>query len=387
MKGWQKWVYLLFGLALCGFGIVIANVLLQQKQYGLAALMGILPLAPAIYLLALALRSRLTIDGTRIEVRGAFREKSADRSEVEGFRTINTRNGTYWRLELKQGRGSINIMQWFGSDELNAWFQPLTDLDERDRKQLLSEIEQDQELGATAEDRLKALNRAKTWNIGLSAIAVIAALGMLFGGAKWQSPGAVVLTLIPLAVLYSLNAEPLLYALGKSRRDPRNELSIALFAAAMGFLFGGIRTHFVSVMPLLPATATVALAFIVAFYMLGRKGPRTQGFHAVLLMCAASYSFGLIANCDTLLDNEQATPYQAQVANKHTSSGRSTTYYLDFDAWGPFKGANSVSVPESVYGAAQPGDTVCFLVYPGALHAAWFERVACEGPRDLQTTP
>jgi hypothetical protein len=129
-----------------------------------------------------------------------------------------------------------------------------------------------------------------------------------------------------------------------------------------------------------------ALAFIGAFYMLGRKGPRMQGFHAIVLMCGCFYSMGLMAACDTLLDHGKATPYQARALGKHSSSGRSTTYYLDFPAWGPFSGANKVSVPKSVFDATMAGDTVCFEVYPGALHAVWFVRVECEGPQELQMT-
>jgi len=345
-----------------------------------AAMVGIFPLVIGIYLLLMVLRSRLTIDGTHIEVRGAFREKSAELGEVEGFRTVTTRNGSYWRLQLKPGRGSITIQKWFDCDDLRAWFQQLTDLDEQDRKQLLNEIEQDQELGATPEQRMGALAAAKQINVGLSAIAVIAAVGLFAGGVRWRLPAAIVLALIPVAVLYLLNTEPLLYALGKSRRDPRTELSIALLAAAMGFFFNGVQTHFVSWMPMLPAMALVALGFIAAFYMLGHKGPRTRGFHALVLICGGLFSMGLIAECDTQLDNAKPIPYAAQVVNKHTASGKSTTYYLDFDAWGPFDSANQVSVPKSVYDAAEPGVTVCFDVYSGALHAVWFERVACDGP-------
>ena len=380
IRGWQRAVYFILGLLLGGVGLFAAGILSQQAQPGAAAIAGIFSLVMGIYLMALVLRSRLVIDGTRIGVRGAFREQSADIGEVEGFRTIATRNGTYWRLQLKQGLGSITIQQWFDCDDLRAWFQQLKDLDEQDRKELLSEIEQDQELGATPEDRLKGLQRAKTLNIGLSAIAVLAAVGLFAGGTRWRLPAAMVLTAAPVAVLYLLSTEPLLYALGKSRRDPRTELSIALLAAAMGFFFSGIQRHFVSLIPLLPSTVLVALAFIAAFCLLGRKGPRTGGFYGVVLMCAGFFSFGLIAAGNTMLDRGQAAPYQAQVLSKHSVKGKSTTYYLDFAAWGPFNGANKVSVPYSVYEAAQPGDAVCFDVYPGALHAAWFERVACQAP-------
>jgi hypothetical protein len=188
-------------------------------------------------------------------------------------------------------------------------------------------------------------------------------------------------------VLYLLNREPLLFALGKGRRDPRTELSIALLASAIGLFIIAVETQFVSKIPMLPAMAVVALAFIAGFYTVGRKGPLTRGFHGIVLTCAFFFGMGLIAACDTLLDHGKPTPYAAQVVNKHSSSGRSTTYYLDFAAWGPFNGANAVSVPYSVYQTAVPGDTVCFEVYPGALHAAWFERAACDGPQDLQTTP
>ena len=99
MKSGLRVFYLLIGLVMCGMGIFAAWKFSQLPNAGAAGLVGIGPAAVGMYLLVMALRSRLTIEGTRIEMRGVFREKSADRSEVEGFRTINTRNGTYWRLE------------------------------------------------------------------------------------------------------------------------------------------------------------------------------------------------------------------------------------------------------------------------------------------------
>src|SRR5215475_8716416 len=38
-----------------------------------------------VYMLAQLTRARLVIDGTRIEVRGAFTTKSAERGDIEGF--------------------------------------------------------------------------------------------------------------------------------------------------------------------------------------------------------------------------------------------------------------------------------------------------------------
>ena len=124
----------------------------------------------------------------------------------------------------------------------------------------------------------------------------------------------------------------------------------------------------------------VALAFLFCFYAFGRKGPQMQGFHVLVIICAVFYSVGLMAACDTLPDHAKPTDYAAQIIHKHSVSGKSTTYYLDFGPWGPFSRPNNVSVPYSVYQRATPGDIACFEVHPGALHASWFRRVACDAP-------
>jgi hypothetical protein len=377
MPGWRKGLYVLIAFSMSGIGIYVACALAQQTKNSALAIMGILPLAPAIYLVALALRSRLVFEGTRIEVRGAFSEQSADFSEVEGCRTLTSRNGTYWKLLLKQGRSSITIENWFNCDELRAWLQQLPDLDERDRQARLIEIERSPELGATPEDRLNTLKRAKRWSLGLLAVAVIAAVGMHAGGKQWQLPGAIVLVLTPVAVLYLINRKPLLFALAKPRRDPRADLIFALLVAAIGLGVDGTQANFVSFVPILPSMVLVALAFTAAFYIAVRKGPRTLGFHVAVINSAMFFGLGLIGAADTLLDRGPAAMYQAQVIGKHITNGKSTFYYLDLNPWGPYTGENHFPVSQSDYQSEQSGDVVCFELHPGFLHAAWYERTAC----------
>jgi hypothetical protein len=142
LQGFLKTVYFLGGLGFCGFGVFkLAQFLPRMKSEvggmaGLDAMMiGILLVSVALglYLILSALRTRLLIDGTRIAVRSAFLERSADFSEVQGFRAISTRNGTVWRIELKQGLGSITIPGGLVGDELRVWFQQLMDLDRQGR--------------------------------------------------------------------------------------------------------------------------------------------------------------------------------------------------------------------------------------------------------------
>jgi len=387
IPGWLRGLYVLAGLFSSGIGIYIAYLLAQQTKYSALACLGILPLALGIYLLALALRSRLVFDGTRIELYGAFKRQSADFGEVAGFRTLISRNGTYWKLLLKQGRGSITIQPWLGCDELRAWFQQLTDLDEQDRKGMVSKIEQDQELGATPEDRLNALQRTRRWNIALAAMAAIAGAGIFFGAPLWRLTAAAVLALAPTVALYWLNRQPLLFSLGGATRDPRNELSLALLVPAIALPIGAIQANYVSLRALLPAMAVVTLAFFAAFYTLVRSEPRTPRFHVLVVACALFYGSGLILVGDTLLDRGPAATYQVQVVGKHTSGGDWTSYYLDLSPWGPYKGESGLSVSHKTYDSAQPGETVCVELHPGFLHAAWYERSACTAQGVSPATP
>lgn len=260
-------------------------------------------------------------------------------------------------------------------------------IDEKDRNNLLTDLEQDREAGATAEDSVTARRRAKKRNITLSAIAVVAAVGTCFQRSSLRPIAGLVLALVPFAALYLLRTMPLLYALGKSRRDPRTDLTLTLLAPAFGFLISGVELNLVSTTPLLPGMVLAGLVFIASFYLLGRKGPPTPGFHAMVLMCAGLYGFGMIASFDTFFDHGRPTFYQTQVAGKHVAHGKSTTYYLDFGPWGPVGGPNKISVPYGLYETAEPGDAACFQVFPGLLRAPWYMRVDCVTMEQMQMGP
>ena len=379
MRGWQRALYLVLGMFLAGIGILAwyATSADSGKIGAVPIALAILPLCLGAYLLALALRSRLIIDGAHIEVRGAFREQTAELSDVEGYRTISTRNGSFWRLQLKQGRGSIQIQKWFDCDDLRAWRQQLTDLDEHDRNALLEEIKQAQDLGTTPDERLNALKQANHLNIALSAVAIAAAVVFFIHQSPLRLAAAIVLALVPAMVLYLMHKDPLLYAVGKPKRDPRSDLSIAGLVSGIGLMFGGIAMHFVSYKPLLLWGALIAAIYVFAFSAYTQRGPRVQGFVLIMLMYGCMYGYGVVMDADTLLDHAPATTFATSVVGEHEVHGRSTTYYLDLAAWGPFDGTNKLSVPHSEYMQAQIGEAVCLALHPGYLHAAWYTRIEC----------
>ena len=377
MRGWQRGFYLLLGLVISGIGIVGALALSKERDQTSLLFLILLPLVLGVYLLATALRSRLVIDGSRVAVRYAFTQKTADLSEIEGYRTVSTRNGSYWQLKLKEGRGTITVQKSFDCDGVRQWLQQIPDLDERDREALLDAIEQNQELGATPEERLAALRRARNWNIVLSAIAIAAAFAFALGSDQLHLPSAIVLALLPLALVYLLRRAPLLYAMFKPKRDPRTDLSLALMACGLGLIFGNDGIHFVEMPSLFEYAGLVGLLCCAAIFSPARQNPQFWGAMIGMLMIAGAYGWGLAATIDSLADHSPPAGYTAMVQGMHQTHGRSTSYYLDLPPWGPIQSPNHLSVGYGMYRRTSIGDQVCLEVHSGALRVQWYRMVAC----------
>lgn len=378
IKAWLRGIYLVFGLLLGGGGVLVLYLAATQpKEIGIS-LMAVFLFPFSVYIIALAVRSKLVMDGSRIEVTSAFRERAADQSEIEGYRTISTRNGTYYRVQLKDGRGSFSISRIFdGEDELSAWLGKLTDLDERDRKAILDEIAQNAELGSTPEDRLAALGRARQINIGLSAIAIAAAVGLYFGPASYALAMASVLAVAALMALVLLYQQPLLYGLFKRKRDPRAETAVVYTAAGLGLITHNRGIEFVSFQPLIVAMFLLGIAWAALLLKPAIRSTSTLAAIIVSLIFAGLLSFGMVTGADTIHDPSQASVFSTQVTGKQVSSGRSTTYYLVLAPWGPVEGASKISVPAALYKNTAIDDRVCVALHAGNLHAPWYSLVDC----------
>lgn len=377
VKVWLKALYLLLAALMAGMGVVFVRMGSTGPDSVFGGFLGVVFLGIGGYMAALALRSRLTIEGTRIEVRGPIREKSAEQSEIEGFRTISSRYGSFKQLRLKDGRGTINIQQIFSSDdEQQAWFKQAGDLDERDRVQLLDEIANQQELGSTPEERLGALKAAKTWTIVAVVVAVAAAAGLNFESGAVEQLCAVVLAAAPFVAAYQLRRSPLLYAIFRRKKDPRPELMFLLLVAGFGLLIRMREIDFITVQPLLMVMAVAAGAVIYGFFSAVRAGV-VRGAWIGLLVLAGLYGYGAVAVGDTVFDGKPGVGYSSLVEGKRVVSGRSDTYYLQVAPWGPVEADSEVSVPADLYGAVQPGELVCMTLHPGRLGAQWYRVGKC----------
>ena len=351
IRTWQRVALCLLGGFFIATGLLLAGLSAFNSSGTPTLPMAVVFVAIAFYPVLYALQSRLVLDGTRISVRGAFQERSADRSEIEGYRTISNRNGPYLKLYLKQGGGSISVTKSFDTDEdYRAWLQQVPDLDEIDKNALLNEIRQDTELGSSPEKRLDALKMAKFWAIALTVIAVAGAAGLNFADRGDFLPCYAAMVLSSLAGLVLVMRSPLLYAVLKPKKDPRAQVSFVLFASGIGFIMRMRQIEFVSISSLWPIMALV-LVGIGGGYLLSMRKNAVPGTLIALLLFAGLYSYGSVAVADTTFDNSKATVYTVEVTGKHVSHGKSTSYYLHLAPWGPVQQAQHIRVSRRIVNA------------------------------------
>lgn len=346
-------------------------------------------LGTGAWLLSWVLRSRLVLENNQLRVCNGGLERVYDASQIDGVRSIPVRYGSIPMLCL---RGSSTRIQYsrFATDEFfRTWLAQFPDFDEQERKAILDQITQDQELGATPEERLGALTVAKTWSIGLSIVAGLAAAGFVFGPAEAKLPLGAALLLTPVIVMVLLHGSPHIYAFFKRRADPRAELMFPVALAAPALLIGSLQVfpaaeiNLISFSPLLVWILVVVAVFLLAFYRSAQANFQPSRAVFSLLVLAALFGAGAAMWADVWGDQAPPALYRAQVIEKyyHVSSGRSrsTTYYLETDEWGP-ELIRRVQVSRPLYRNTSAGDSVCLSRKPGLLHAPWYQAMACPAP-------
>jgi hypothetical protein len=77
IRGWKKGLYLLLGGITLAVGFLIAAIAALRSALAVGLVVALPFMVFGLYLLIWTLRSTVVIDSTRIEVRGAFLERTA----------------------------------------------------------------------------------------------------------------------------------------------------------------------------------------------------------------------------------------------------------------------------------------------------------------------
>lgn len=382
---------LLAGVFLVGAGFFL-NLAVNPIGRDFAFAIGGISLILGLVLVAHAWSSRLTLDGDRIEVRSAFRIHSATRAEIEGLRKIENQYGRWTRVYLKQDLGSFSVSDFFaGNENLKEWFKGLPDLDGRDADEITKEVSLHESPTQDETGASKAFGLAKAWAIGLSVLAGTASVPVMFVSyAPIYKTSLIVLLACPIAGVLLLRRFPLLFAVFKSKPDPRADLGFLLIWPGIGVIFSyqtsNDPTHLVDFSQLMYWVLAVLVSFLAVLFPAVWKSPSRWAVLFFLIITGGMYSMGLVNSVNTLLDQSSPRPYETWVLKKSESpSSKGTRYFLRVASWGPISYPNDVDVPMRTYDKTRVGDPACYGLHPGFLHAPWYTSISCTEQPALST--
>ena len=333
----------------------------------------------SIYGFVVMLTAQVVLETSGIESRNYFSSKNMLRESIAGVRVVPTRYvSTLVLVPRDKSQQKLKISLYFPLDELfYDWLQGIPDLDEQDREQSLAQFEEELGPGETAPTRAKLLAQGKT-----TATTLAIAAGILGGWSGFvPSP--------PWQVIFALGALPLislaliirskgLYQMDEYRNDARPSLAVPIMVPGLILLLRSLWSFdLLSVKPLVIGSVMVALALFGLAIQYDRS-LRQRGWVSILpVIFLFTYAYGALSQANAIADHIPPQAFPVTVLGQQISGGRSTTWYLRIDPWGPVPTPSEVSVSSSLYHSVKPGDTVCVYLHPGALKVPWYRLSHC----------
>jgi len=350
-----------------------------QNQIVFSAI-GLAFLALGLSVIAFTLKARLVLYADRLEMLSLVKTKSMTREQIAGWRVAPTNS---YPILLLQPRSTevkkLRIMLFFKTDDaFEGWFASLPNLDAVEQTEAVARIVGDQSLGATKEDRASRLSAAQRNAKLLTNAALITG----FWGIIYAHPYQVVVAaqcFILVLVLALLMSGGGLYQIGGDRKDARADLSFPFLMPGFVLMMRSIiDINFYSLALIIKMTAAAGL-FLTLVLTAADRGLRQRRWGiAVITVFSLLCSFGVLAEANTLLDQSEPQIFSAHILSKRISGGKTTTYYLLLEPWGPRLEGGEVSVPRSVYQVLGVGETACVHLSRGALRVPWYTVTTCE---------
>jgi hypothetical protein len=383
--GWRVFMAAFFSVILAGclwgfFGITLADdVPLERKLMADAVVVAFA--AATVWQLVIFLTWQVRLSDDAIETSTWWRTRKLRRDEIAGARINSTRQAGSILLLVPKDAGGKRMtlaLRYIKKDAaFGAWFSNLTDLNAVDLQQSVASIAQNAAYGATPEERLLKLNRARKVARSLDFVMIAVVLWSFIDPRPYPYVIAS-LAALPIIALILVATSRGLYRIGigatAAHANVGSVCAVPAFAllARVPFDF-----NLVDWMPPIAAAAACAAIFVIVTAVADRSLRTRRWMLLGLGLVTGAYAFGVIGEADALLDRSQVTVLRSQVLDKHITYGRAKTYHLKLAPWGPMSEGGDVSVAQAVYDRLEAGSTACIVLRSGALGMPWFIVLAC----------
>jgi hypothetical protein len=379
-KGWRIFIYVLSPPLILAFLAAPFVFWWEGPRNGITMGLGFVMFAMALFFLYGLLETHkakhiITADSLLYE--GALRRKAIPLANIKGYRIDQQYTNFYSNNpadpSIRIGYTSENY------EAMQRWFADrYPDLDQQEQAHATALLVADTSLGTSPEDREATLTSAQRTAQYLNIVGGAVAVWLFFLPEEHYRWAMALALAVPLLAAGALWRHAGVLRPDERRNSAYPSVAIALTApSALLLLRGMLDFELLAYAPLWIWVAGIvgalALALVGGSWHFVRRNDGRLGLLFSVLFIAVMYGFGAAISYNCAFDESLATRYKTQVINKHCSSGKTTTYYLEVKPWGPRTEAADIIVDRNFYQRKSPGDPISVYLKAGQLQVPWFQ--------------
>lgn len=378
-KGWQVFIYVFAPILIIGFA-ALGALPFTADEFNWVTVLILVPISigmmvMGVYGLLETIYGKVTITETSITQKKISKTKTILFDNVKGIRE----NEQYLVIFSTHGNPkSVQISKYHKQyQELVNWFRlNFADLDVNEAFEEEGAVLENEEFGITVQAREAKFAEAKKVSTAINILGGAAIVWVWFFPQPYSYS---VLFSMAIPVL-GLAAAVMYKGLIKLDEKKNSKLPTVIYGVFLPISGLGIRALLDYNVILdgntwsTSASAAVALVLVIRLSTdeLKFKKPLEiflSSFIAVV-MFAYSISVYIIVNC--LFDNSHPSSFTTKVIDKEISSGKSTSYYLVVEPWGPMIEKDKFTVSEQEYNSYSIGENVVMYLQDGLLETKWY---------------
>jgi hypothetical protein len=322
-----------------------------------------------------AYKSRFIIEEDYIKSVGIFSTKKLNFDEIKGFFIDNQ----YIFVESSNNfKKTIKISSYTGGyGEILHWLsQYFTNLDAQNYQEELQDILSDEAIGDSVNIREEKLLRARKLAKTVNWAAFISTAWLLFYPHPYQY--AIIFSIaVPIVALLVVKLSGNLIRIDEKRGAANPFVIYAFIFPSLGLLLRAILDYEIaSYENVWQPTIVITTSIIIALLLKQSEITFKKGIDLVtvgsLYFFLIGYSYGLVIHYNCYYDKSNAQKYTVEILNKRTSSGKSTTRYLEVSSWGEQQDVSEVSVGKGLYSRTNVGDSVNVYYRNGNMGIPWY---------------